>query len=211
MQKLHREISAAALDENGRTIPLERGIIVMTGLRNSRSRRLAPDRWRRVCGALLLLSLATVCSAQTCVAPIPLWPNSGPVGGNSCNHNEPVAVLCNQVGETGPVVVYAIEAERLSGFIDIAADFTSFLAVKNANCLKGDCISSTPGSPILFSPDMQGPFLIVVAADPKMESPGACGDYTLFPSVHVIEDLLMADGFDRSTLPQASVNVPQPD
>lgn len=169
----------------------------MIGLRNSRSRRLAPYRWRRAWGALLLLSLIAVCSAQTCVAPIPLRPNSGPIGGNSCNHNEPVAVLCNQVGETGPVVVYAIEAERLSGFIDVAANFTSFLAVKNANCLKGDCISSMPGSPILFTTDMQGPFLVVVAADPQLEAPGACGPYTLFPNLRVVDDVLMADGFDH--------------
>lgn len=171
----------------------------MLGLRKSRARSSIRSRWQ-ACGAVLLLSFAACASAQTCVAPITLRPNSGPVDGNTCNHNEPVAVLCDQVGETGPVVVYAIEAERLSGYIDVAANFTSFLAVKNANCLKGDCISSMPGSPILFSPDMQGPFLIVVAADPQLEAPGACGPYTLFPELRVIDDVLMADGFDRPAI-----------
>jgi hypothetical protein len=146
---------------------------------------------------MLLLSLASTSSAQTCVAPITLRPNSPPVAGTTCNSDEPVAVLCNQVGESGPAVVYAIQAERLSGFIDVAANFASFLAVKNENCLKGDCISSMPGSPILFTPDMQGPFYVVVAADPSMEAPGACGSYTLFPDLRVIDDVLLADGFDR--------------
>lgn len=149
-----------------------------------------------VCG--IALFLATDASAQTCVAPITLRPDSTPTIGSTCNGGEPVALLCNDVGETGPVVVYAIDAERLSGFINVAANFTSFLAVKNADCLKGDCISSTPGSPILFTPDMRGPFLVIVSADPELEAPGACGNYTLFPDLRVIEDLLLADGFDRS-------------
>lgn len=168
----------------------------MLGLQKSPVRGSIRSRWQ-ACGATLSLSFAACVSAQTCVAPIALRPNSGPIDGNTCNHNEPVAVLCNQVGETGPVVVYAIEAERLSGFIDVAANFTSFLAVKNANCLKGDCISSMPGSPILFTTDMQGPFFVVVAADPQLEAPGSCGPYTLFPELRVVDDVLMADGFDR--------------
>lgn len=169
----------------------------MLGLRKSPAR--GSIRWwpAATWGAALSLSLAASVSAQTCVAPITLRPNSAPVTGSTCNGGEPVALLCHEVGETGPVVVYAIDAERLSGFIDVAANFTSFLAVKNANCLKGDCISSMPGSPILFTPDMQGPFYVVVAADPKMEAPGACGSYTLFPDLRVIDDVLLADGFDR--------------
>lgn len=169
----------------------------MFGKRKSPMRGWIRSRQWSACVAALALLCAAGASAQTCVAPITLRPNSAPVGGSTCNSGEPVAVLCNQVGETGPVVVYAIDAERLSGYIDVTANFMSFLAVKNANCLTGDCISSMPGSPILFTPDMQGPFLVVVAADPLMEAPGACGTYTLFPDLRVLDDVLMADGFDR--------------
>lgn len=178
----------------------------MLGLRKSPARGSIRGRWWQTCGAMLLLSLAGTSSAQTCVAPITLRPNSPPVAGSTCNNGEPVAVLCNEVGESGPAVVYAIQAERLSGFIDVAANFTSFLAVKNANCLKGDCISSMPGSPILFTPDMQGPFFVVVAADPHLEGPVACGDYTLFPDLQVINDLLLADGFDRPALSEEAAD-----
>lgn len=159
----------------------------------SASRMLHP-----VATILVFVALATSgATAQTCVAPTLLHVDSQYVAGTTCASSEQSVLLCDSIGEGGPAAVYRIDAKHLSGSIDTSANLSMLLVVKNTDCQTGNCLALAPGSPILFTPDMEGPFSIVVAADPRVEANGACGSYTLMPHLTVIADLLKADGFDR--------------
>jgi hypothetical protein len=163
-------------------------------------------RWTQALAVLAFAASAPFAAAQTCSAPLAFDPAAGFITGNTCGENSQPIMLCRNIGTAQQSVVYSIAAEHLSGSIDVAANYNVFLAAKNANCETGDCISSEPGSPILFTPDMQGPFLLVVASNPQMEAQGACGPYTLAPDLRVIDDLVFADAFDRTAVARVSAD-----
>lgn len=163
--------------------------------------RIPPSTPSILCTAAWMLAISQNAMSQTCGVPIPLRPDTTYVGGTTCGSGEQNILLCRELGESGPAVVYRIDAQHLKGQIEASANLSLILVVKNSDCGKGDCISIAPGSPLLFTPDMQGPFSIVIAADPRLEPAGTCGSYSLLPKLQVISDLIGADGFDRAVLP----------
>lgn len=174
--------------------------------------RLADTRWQSYVVVLLLASSCLLPSnvrAQTCMSPIVVQSGQTDYSGDTCLAGNELSGFCrDSVVSPSPDVVYYLGAEQpISGSISIMASYDAIVVVQTDSCSSSaPCVGvGNSSTPIQITPDMQGPFWVIVSGDP---SGGAtlCGSYTLSFENFQVQDDIFSNGFENLGRSEAQVH-----